>query len=119
MLMPNRGWAKTLAVRFANKTDVYGKYCGTVSQMTSVDIGKYIVAFIQLMQDKELRSQMETLAGSELAEYDWSVVVGMPDCGRNWLERGHVGHAVVYLVQLSYAIGQVLIGSRAWNCSST
>lgn len=75
-LMPEPGTGEELAVRFANKVDNYGKYCGTVSQMTSVDIASCVAAYSRLIQDKELRLKMGD-AGRQRAqmEYDWSVIV--------------------------------------------
>lgn len=74
--MPEPGMGEDLAIRFANHVDNYGRYCGTVSQMTSVDIHGCIVAFTRLVEDQELRQRMGN-AGRQraLTEYDWSNVV--------------------------------------------
>lgn len=76
VLMPEPGMGEDLAVRFANRVDVYGKYCGTVSQMTGVDINACFIAYMQLVQNKELRLRMGS-AGRQRArdEYDWGKVV--------------------------------------------
>jgi glycosyltransferase involved in cell wall biosynthesis len=76
--MPGPGAGEDLALRYANQVDSYGSYCGTVNQMTSVDIGACVEAFSALIKDKALRSKMGT-AGRQRARYvyDWSVVVGM------------------------------------------
>jgi glycosyltransferase involved in cell wall biosynthesis len=75
-IMPEPGMGEDLAVRFINKVDSYGRYCGAVSQMTCVDIGACIAAFSALVQNTDLRMKMGS-AGRERARkvYDWSVVV--------------------------------------------
>lgn len=76
VLMPEPGMGEELAVRFANKVDSYGRYCGTVSQITSVDIGRCIMAYLKLVQDKELRYKMGNAGRKRAqAEFDWSNVV--------------------------------------------
>jgi len=74
--MPEPGSGEELAVRFANKVDLYGKYCGTVSQMTNVGIGECIMTYCRLIQDQELRSKMgEAGRQRARAQYDWSIIV--------------------------------------------
>lgn len=74
--MPEPGAGEDIALRFANKVDSYGRYCGTVSQMTSVDIGACVYAYVKLIEDQELRLRMgQAGRGRALAEYDWSRVV--------------------------------------------
>jgi glycosyltransferase involved in cell wall biosynthesis len=75
--MPEPGAGEDLAVRFANRVDAYSRYCGNISQMTSIDIGACVAAYSKLIQNPELRQRMGA-AGRQraCAEYDWSVVVG-------------------------------------------
>ena len=42
-------------MRHANGVDSYGKYCGAVSQLTTVDIGACVQAYGSLIQSSELR----------------------------------------------------------------
>lgn len=76
VLTPEPGAGKELALRFANRVDNYGRYCGTASQMTTVDIGACAWAFDKLILDAELRQRMGR-AGQQRAreKFDWSIVV--------------------------------------------
>ena len=77
VFMPEPGRGEELAVRFANKVDSYGRYCGGVSQMTSVDLGACVTAYVNLIQDKHLRSKLGAAGRRRAAEqYDWRQIVG-------------------------------------------
>ena len=76
VFLPEPGRGEELAIRFANNVDSYGRYCGSVSQMTSVDLDACVAAYVKLIQDKALRSKLGE-AGRQRAveQYDWRHVV--------------------------------------------
>lgn len=80
ILVPTRTLASAHAVtesmRHFGGTDNYSQYCGLVSAMTEVDMGRLTGAIVALASDPDLRKRLGE-AGRKRAKrmYDWSVVV--------------------------------------------
>ncbi|MSO93793.1 MAG: glycosyltransferase [Rhodospirillales bacterium] len=67
----------------------YNRYCGVVSQCTAVDVRRCVEAFVALIGNAELRSEMGAKARVRALErFDWRVVVGAYQ--ELWRELGRI-----------------------------
>jgi alpha-maltose-1-phosphate synthase len=69
------GFGQDLADRYDMRLDNYDIHIGSASQFVAVDVGASIEAFVQLIESKDLRTQMGS-AGRRRARqmFDWKVV---------------------------------------------
>lgn len=56
---------------------VFGRYCASVAQVTSIDLSSFVTAALALIRDKDLRKRMGESGRLRAKQvYDWSVVFG-------------------------------------------
>jgi glycosyltransferase involved in cell wall biosynthesis len=74
MLLP-AGAGLGLAERFDMRMDDYDRYIGKVSQLTAVDVGSAVEAYVRLIESPELRASMGAAGRQRAREvFDWAVV---------------------------------------------
>jgi alpha-maltose-1-phosphate synthase len=84
-IMPAAGLGDDLAFRHALELDTYDRYCGQVSQLTSVDVRSVTQAFVELFKSKELRKKMGAAGQRRVTDsYDWKQII--PKYEELWTE---------------------------------
>ena len=75
-ITPPKGSGSELAYRFATGVDSYDRYIGHASQFTAVDVEASTRAYVELINNPELRQKMGQ-SGQQRARqhFDWSVIV--------------------------------------------
>jgi glycosyltransferase involved in cell wall biosynthesis len=82
---PPPGFGLDLADRYDMRLDNYDIHIGSVSQFVVVDVGAAIEAFVQLIESRDLRTQMGNAGRRRAREvFDWKIVFGQYE--RLWLD---------------------------------
>ncbi|MGD1925034.1 MAG: glycosyltransferase family 4 protein [Paracoccaceae bacterium] len=75
-LFSRGGFGRTIAERFEDGRDSYLQYLGFVQQRTVVDIPEMTVAFVNLIQNPDLRARMGAAGKARARQlYDWEAII--------------------------------------------
>lgn len=85
-VMPHAGLGNDLAQRFALEMDSYENYSARTASLVAVDVRAARDAFVRLIKDPALRSQMGTAGKTRACSiYDWSNI--LPQMEEHWAQQ--------------------------------